>query len=63
MEDAGHVAMSTRMVRDLVNHPSMYMTPVRFAGEMEQMAAENGLEITVYGPKEMQEMKMGAFYR
>ena len=61
LEEAGHVAMSTRMARDLVNHPSMYMTPVRFAGEMEQMAAENGLEITVYGPKEMQEMKMGAF--
>ena len=61
LEEAGHVAMSTRMARDLVNHPSMYMTPVRFAGEMERMAAENGLEITVYGPKEMQEMKMGVF--
>lgn len=59
--EAKHVAESTMLARDLVNHPSMYMTPEKLAEEAAAVAKETGLEIQVYDKKEMEDMKMGAF--
>ena len=43
--EAKHVAESTMLARDLVNHPSMYMTPEKLAEEAAAVAKETGLEI------------------
>jgi leucyl aminopeptidase len=48
--------------RDLVNEPSNQMTPTRLAERASEMAARVGLQCEVLGPKEIQDLKMGAFW-
>lgn len=59
--EAGHVAESTMLARDLINHPSMYMTPEKLSEEAKAMAKEIGLDVTVYGPREIKELGMDTF--
>lgn len=59
--EAKNVAESTMLARDLINHPSMYMTPEKLGGEAKTLAAELGIDVTVYDKAQIEEMKMGAF--
>lgn len=59
--EAKNVAESTMLARDLINHPSMYMTPEKLGGEAKTLAAELGIDVTVYDKNQIEEMKMGAF--
>lgn len=59
--EAADVAESVMLARDLVNHPSMYMTPAKLAGEAEKLAAELGIEVQVFDKAQAQEMNMGSF--
>jgi leucyl aminopeptidase len=49
-------------VRDLVNEPSNVMTPTKLAERATGMAARFGLQCEVLGPKEILDLKMGAFW-
>lgn len=60
-EEARHVAESTMLARDLVNHPSMYMTPERLAGEAVKLADELGIEAEVFDQEQAKSFGMGAF--
>lgn len=59
--EAAHVAESTMLARDLVNHPSMFMDPEQLAKECEALAEELGIEVQIYDKKQAEEMNMGAF--
>ncbi len=48
--------------RDLVNEPSNIMTPTKLAERAAEMAAQFGLECEVFGPEDIQRLKMGAFW-
>lgn len=49
------------LARDLVNEPAMYMTP-KALGQRAQKELENlGVEVKVYGKKEIEELGMKAF--
>lgn len=60
-KEAEVVAESTMLARDLVNHPSMYMTPVQIAKEAEKVGAECGIEVEVFDKSAIEELKMGSF--
>lgn len=61
LEEAQNVAESTMLARDLVNHPSKYMTPERLAEEAVGLAGELGIEVQVFHKEQIEELKMGAF--
>ena len=61
LEEAQNVAESTMLARDLVNHPSKYMTPERLAEEAAGIAGELGIEVQVFHKEQIEELKMGAF--
>jgi len=48
--------------RNLVNEPSNYMTPTKLAERAAEMATRHGLKCEVLGPKEIQDLKMGALW-
>lgn len=48
--------------RKLVNQPSNHLTPTRLAERASEMAARFGLSCEILGPKEIQDLKMGAFW-
>ena len=48
--------------RELVNEPSNLMTPAKLAERASEMATRFGLTCEVLGPKEIQDLKMGAFW-
>lgn len=53
-------AEATVFVRDLCNHPSNVMTPMRIAQEAKAVAKETGLGVKILEQKEMEELGMGA---
>jgi leucyl aminopeptidase len=53
-------ASGVALARDLSNEPASVLNPEAFAEHARRVAAEHGLEITVLGPKEMDELGMGA---
>ena len=55
-------AEAQNFTRDLVNEPSNTMTPTLLAERATEMAARFGLECNVFGPEEIRNMKMGAFW-
>lgn len=59
--EAGDVAESTMLARDLVNHPSKYMTPSKLAEEAKALAKELGIEAEIFDKAAAERMKMGAF--
>jgi leucyl aminopeptidase len=56
------IAEAQNFTRDLVNEPSNRMTPTLLAQRAQEMAAKFGLDIEVLGPKEIRDLKMGAFW-
>jgi len=61
--ERGHViAEAQNFTRNLVNEPSNRMTPRRLAQQAADLAAQWGLQCDVFGPEDIQRMKMGAFW-
>ncbi len=56
------IAQAQNFTRDLVNEPSNKMTPTLLAQRAQEMATRFGLDIEVLGAKEIQDLKMGAFW-
>jgi leucyl aminopeptidase len=56
------IAEAQNFTRSLVNEPSNRMTPRVLAQHAADLAAKWGLECDVFGPEEIQRMKMGAFW-
>lgn len=52
---------SANFARDLVNHPSMYMTPTQLGKDAERVLTPLGVEVEVYNKKQIEELKMGSF--
>lgn len=55
------LATSANFVRDLVNEPSNFMTPSRFAELASEVASQQNLKIEVLGREDMQREGMGSF--
>jgi leucyl aminopeptidase len=55
------VSECVTFARDLGNMPGNVLTPVRLAEEASVKAEEFGLSCTILGPKEIEELGMGAF--
>jgi leucyl aminopeptidase len=61
--DCGRIiAEAQNFTRDLVNEPSNRMTPALLATRAQEMAQQYGLDFQVFGPGEIQRMKMGSFW-
>jgi leucyl aminopeptidase len=56
------IAEAQNFTRELVNEPSNKMTPSLLARHAKDLAARWGLECNVFGPEDIQRMKMGAFW-
>ena len=56
------VAEAQNFARDLVNEPANTMTPTILADRAKDMSARFGLDCQILGPKEIQALKMGAFW-
>ena len=54
------VAGAVALARDMVNEPANHMTPVHMAKIAGEVAAANGLKVTVLGREQMEKEKMGA---
>lgn len=52
-------AWATSLARDLANSPPSHLTATRFARLAEDIAAEAGLEIDVFGPDELRRLGCG----
>lgn len=47
------------LARDLVNEPANYLTPTKFAEVAEDIATRTGMEISIWGPKEIASAGLG----
>lgn len=56
------IGEAQNFTRDLVNEPANSLTPTILADRARDMASRYGLECQVLGPKEIQDLKMGAFW-
>ena len=56
------IAEAANFTRDLVNEPSNRMTPTLLAQRAQEVAKRFGLEGQVWGPEEIRDLKMGAFW-
>ena len=56
------IAEAQNFARDLVNEPANTMTPSILADRAKDMSARFGLDCQILGPKEIQDLKMGAFW-
>ena len=56
LERGRAVAAGVSLARDLFNEPARELTPVRVAEIAQDIAQDQGLEITIYGPDELREM-------
>lgn len=54
------MAEATNLARDLANRPPNVLNPSALAAVAEQVCQDVGLEITVLGPDEMEQLGMGA---
>ena len=54
------LAEATNLARDMVNEPANYMTPSQMAEAAKRLAESYGLELSVLGLEQMQELGMGA---
>lgn len=61
MKEAEICGESAGVARDLVNHPSVYMTPEQLAKEAEKIGGECGIEVEVFTKPQIAEMKMDSF--
>ena len=53
------IAAGVRTVRDLGNAPANVITPTRLAERAEEVAKAVGIKCTIYGKREIEQMKMG----
>jgi leucyl aminopeptidase len=56
------IAEAQNFARDLVNEPSNTMTPSILAARAREMASRFGLSCEIFGPENIRELKMGAFW-
>jgi len=54
------LAEAACFARDLINTPANFLTPTAYAGQARALAKKYGMKISVYGPREITAMKMGA---
>jgi leucyl aminopeptidase len=54
------LAEAANLARDMVNEPANYMTPTIMAEKAQSLAQSYGLEVTILGREQMQELGMGA---
>ncbi len=55
------IAEATNFTKDLTNEPANIATPTYIAEQTKLMADELGIKCTIFGEKEIEEMKMGSF--
>ncbi|MEZ4499881.1 MAG: M17 family peptidase N-terminal domain-containing protein [Thermomicrobiales bacterium] len=60
LETGRAIAAAVSLARDLTNEPGSDLPPMAFAAAAEQVAADHGLEITVYDAAALQEMGANA---
>lgn len=54
------IAEGVNFTRDLVNHPSQYMTPGKMAWHASEIARQTGMELSILDRKDMEEQQMHA---
>jgi leucyl aminopeptidase len=57
---ANIISTNVNLTRDLVNHPSQYMTPIRMALQAQEIALESNLELSILEKEDMEKEKMHA---
>ena len=62
LEEGEILAESIAHARDLVNLPANHLTPTILAEKAQEYAKEYGFEIEVFGPKEIQEKGLEAYW-
>jgi len=60
IERAKIIGESVNLARDLVNHPSIYMTPTQMAIQAQSIAEQNNLEILILDREDMEKEGMFA---
>lgn len=55
------IGQSVNFARDLVNHPSSYMTPTQMARHAMRIAQTSGMDISILEKEDLEEQKMNAF--
>lgn len=61
LREAEACGESANFARDLVNHPSMYMTPTQLGKDAERVLTPLGVKVKVYNKEKIEELKMGSF--
>ncbi|MBN2286764.1 MAG: leucyl aminopeptidase family protein [Tissierellales bacterium] len=61
MEEAVLYGEASRITRDLVNHPSAYMTPRRLAEQAKAYGDYYGIEVEIFGKEKIKALEMNAF--
>jgi len=56
------IGEAQNFTRDLVNEPGNKMTPTILADRAKKMCDDTGLACEIYGPDQIKELKMGAFW-
>jgi leucyl aminopeptidase len=56
------VAVAANLARDLVNTPAQEMTPSRLADEARAAAEAGGVSVSVWGPEEIAEERLGGLH-
>jgi leucyl aminopeptidase len=57
---ANIISTNVNLTRDLVNHPSQYMTPTKMALCAQEIARENNLKVSILEKEDMEKEKMHA---
>lgn len=60
-KEANFVANATIMSKDLINHPSCYMTPERLAEAAKAVGEEVGIEVEVLNKEAIETLEMASF--
>lgn len=61
LDEARDIMEGVFLTRDLVNEPAIVLTPKELARRAKEELEPLGVKVTVYGQKEIEEMKMEAF--
>ncbi|MBU5292458.1 leucyl aminopeptidase [Anaerosalibacter bizertensis] len=61
IEETKNLIEGVFLTRNLVNEPAMYMTPKALANNAKKELEQVGVEVKVYGAKEIEELGMEAF--
>lgn len=54
------IGNSVNLTRDLINHPAQYMTPTQMVIHAQEIAQQNGLEVSILEKEDMEREKMNA---